>query len=102
MKPSELRSLAQTVAQLTAPLLVREVRELIAPGEKYARGFRAIAKQLGISEDTVRRRGFITSKSYRPGTTTRIPVCSTESSGKRAWPVALVSDLKRYREFLNQ
>lgn len=100
MRPSEIAEIARKVADMAAPLLVREVRELIAPSEKYARGFRAIAKQLGISEDTVRRRGFITSKSYRPGTTTRIPVCSTENSGKRARPVALVSDLKRYREFL--
>jgi hypothetical protein len=102
VKTAELKELARAVAEMAAPLLAQQVRDLVAPGEKYARGYRAIATHLGISEDTVRRRGFVVSKSFRPGTTKRIPVCSTESTGKRARPVALVADLKRYREFLNQ
>lgn len=103
MSDAEKVQLARELAALAAPLVVEQIKNLIAPKERYLKGTQAIARELDISDDTLRRRGYVNSKQFKPGML-RVPICGTESykhKGKpQERPVARAEDLKTYRENL--
>lgn len=84
----ELRAIAQELA----PFILEEVRKLMHPESDYLHGTQAIARFLGISDDTVRRR--IIAK--------KIPVAGWQETRHRgrasARPTCKISELRAAEE----
>ena len=91
LAPYELRSLAR----LLAPMIIEEIKILVAPPSDYLKGVGEIARYLGVSTKTVRRRLKLR----------KIPLCGAEEfrhRGKIAFrPICKKSALIRLHENLS-
>lgn len=96
---------ARELAALIAPLVFERIRELITPRERYVKGVEAIAKEIGVSDNTLRKRGYVEAKLYKPGILP-VPICGMEEfnykGSLRMRPVARAEDLKLYRENISR
>lgn len=88
LTPEELRALARAIA----PLILEEVRVLVAPPSDYVKGVVDIAKFLGVCTKTIRRHVKLK----------KIPVCGAEEfrhRGKVAFrPICKKSALRAMQE----
>jgi len=88
MTPDELRALARALA----PLILEEVKILVAPVSDYLKGTKAIAEYLGVSTKTILRH--VKAK--------KIPLCGAEESRHRGRitfrPICKKSALNALRE----
>lgn len=91
LTPDELRALARALA----PLILEEVRVLVAPPSDYVKGVVALAEYMGVCTKTIRRH--IKAK--------KIPLCGVEEfrhRGKVAFrPICKKSALNALRENLS-
>ena len=88
LAPDELRSLAR----LLAPMILEDIKILVAPPSDYLKGVGEIARYLGVSTKTVRRRLKLR----------KIPLCGAEEfchRGKNAFrPICKKSALDALME----